>query len=730
MRGLAVVVVVLATIVLVGEASDIPHDSKLLGDTSTTRDGVRAFITELEGGASNSISKQGGIVLVQAVAARLETLLKSEKVTGVEILQEALTAMRKAEGIEEVPSGSAKGIEVVPAPKQKNSPKQNNSKYGTKNGMGPNYKALLYFDTVPKLFVKIMWVFDAFASLVAPNPAMLDTLLNPQNKAAGHAMGCCSMEGRNMWDPCMKPEGSEWRKIHNNHKQPKAVQQCIDYETQINPSKPKARSQLSWDLGDRGPLLPRQKKNTNRALLGFVRRRRRKYAGPLKNDGAVCRDNHECKSNMCDGNKFGTRDGKCKIRKIHAAKAKVKSKVKAGLQGMIVDALVKMEEKVTKGKCKAFIEMFSKTYLASTSFAAAWSKTFNSATDFYSPAVQGCRRGAYVHLMLALKINPCVTDCAYTGIAQASIDTNFKHSISYDVGLGAETPIPAAEDRSTYWEMYQNKPWLVPKVLEDAAARKWGPRCKSEPGVIRRPPQESDRSSGHRQEEIKDGILSVRCNPTAFEESMQHVTAIAKKDQYCLAFGPQCTPLAPVHPVVNVPWAALDINRFLIHKRTRYEIKIMNNGFYRRNEKELKLIPKDNVVCEAAFNFAFSACRSCCCPTGLANVYLASTLSPLNITAPDIELAGGQKMHHPEDAFRCREWFTMLDTFVRATLNLARTGALLARLKAPAWPYSQECSTAKKCKEYMKANPEREKPGHCTCLELKGTKTSHNLALS
>ena len=77
-----------------------------------------------------------------------------------------------------------------------------------------------------------------------------------------------------------------------------------------------------------------------------------------------------------------------------------------------------------------------------------------------------------------------------------------------------------------------------------------------------------------------------------------------------------------------------------------------------------------------------------------------------------------------------REWFTMLDTFVRATLNLARTGALLARLKAPAWPYSQECSTAKKCKEYMKANPEREKPGHCTCLELKGTKTSHNLALS
>ena len=97
---------VLATMVLVGQASESPPGSEVLGDTSTTGEGVRTLITELIGEAS--VSEQHGVDLLKAVATKLETLLKSENVTGVGMLQEATTAMRTAEGMQPtaVPKGA------------------------------------------------------------------------------------------------------------------------------------------------------------------------------------------------------------------------------------------------------------------------------------------------------------------------------------------------------------------------------------------------------------------------------------------------------------------------------------------------------------------------------------------------------------------------------------------------------------------------------------------------
>jgi len=479
--------------------------------------------------------------------------------------------------------------------------------------------------------------------------------------------------------------------------------QCLNYEKQINPGNP--------------ILKPAGNKNTNRALLGFIRRRKRKYAGPLKDDGAVCRDNEECKSNRCNGNKFGTRDGKCDLKRTHKAKAKIKSKVKAGLRGMIIGAVLKVEEKFTKGKCKAFVKGFSEKVHGITGFVGVWNKYFRNTENFNE--VQDCKRAAYVELLLAVKMNPCVIDCIYSGILQPSLDANYMHTVSLDFGLGAETPITDYN-----WGVYNDRPWLVPRVLEDAAEIKWGPRCKKGPGVVKRPSRKDDSShvpkTSNQLEEVQDGIMSVRCNPRAFQEIVGCI-ATSDYNKYCLAFGPQCTPLLPVHPVVKVNstlnWAAHSLRRFLIHKRTRFKLNILGKGFYEQNGKKLNHVPARNVVCEAAFNYAFAACTSCCCPRGLANVYLSSSLSTLGLTVSEFSL-GGKEVRHHDDAFQCREWFTMLDTLVRAIMNLARTGNVLAVLKATGFSYSRECMTAKACKKFTKSKKftKNEESEHCACL--------------
>ena len=68
---------------------------KNLGEGSTTGEGVSTLITEFVG--EGSVSKQRGVDLLQAVATKLETLLKTETVTGLDMLQEAVTAMCTAQ---------------------------------------------------------------------------------------------------------------------------------------------------------------------------------------------------------------------------------------------------------------------------------------------------------------------------------------------------------------------------------------------------------------------------------------------------------------------------------------------------------------------------------------------------------------------------------------------------------------------------------------------------------
>jgi len=193
------------------------------------------------------------------------------------------------------------------------------------------------------------------------------------------------------------------------------------------------------------------------------------------------------------------------------------------------------------------------------------------------------------------------------------------------------------------------------------------------------------------------GIVPCQPNPEGVGSARAHVSP--RSAPYCFGFGPECTPLYPVYPT-TVPksqsWAKSTVTRFLIQKRTRNRMKILK-GEYQRNNKIVDEAPSKAVVCEMAMSYQFTVCKTCCCSSGLAKVYLDTALSPLGIKAREIRWLGQgmlekeSSVFNHEDVFQCKQWFTFMDTFIRAFSNLLRTGMVSGRLLRPGAAFSPEC---------------------------------------
>jgi len=168
---------------------------------------------------------------------------------------------------------------------------------------------------------------------------------------------------------------------------------------------------------------------------------------------------------------------------------------------------------------------------------------------------------------------------------------------------------------------------------------------------------------------------------------------------YCFGFGPECTPVHPVYPT-TVPksqsWAKSYVTSFLIQKRVRNPMKILEGQFEKNNGTTTQEAPQQSIVCQMAMSYQFTYCMTCCCAGGLAKVYLDTALAPLGIQAKAIQWIGegmtkADSVYHPEDVFQCKQWFTFLDTFIRAVANLMRTGETAGRLIYPGAPFSSKC---------------------------------------